>query len=154
VLTPSVTEYSNHMAESTNIFASIEIKFPNVSDENSLSFQLKSKCMFAKMLFRHHLQYSICHAIRCWESLNVSAVLHIKSSRLKFFRKSSCNGEYFCILHTGYHFKLQCSPHQLIKGCPPLFPAEKGVGTPLFFRKWPSKLFYPPLNASKWLHMP
>jgi hypothetical protein len=32
------------------------------------------------------------------------------------------------------HFSLpwQCSPHQLKKGAPPLFPAEKAVSAPLY----------------------
>jgi hypothetical protein len=47
------------------------------------------------------------------------------------------------------HGEVQCSPHQLKKGAPLLFPAEKAV-IALFLKKMtPPKLFYPPLNASK-----
>jgi hypothetical protein len=59
----------------------------------------------------------------------------------------------FLCCQTNLH---QCSPHQLKKGRPAPLSWQKGRRRP--FKKNlendPSKLFYPPLNASKWLHMP
>jgi hypothetical protein len=56
-------------------------------------------------------------------------------------------------------FHSPCSPHQLKKGHPPLFPAEKAIGLKRAALKKKKKYKMTPsyfmhLNASKLLHMP